>query len=153
MGYTHYWKVKGELPLNAINDIKKIIPEYRDIIQFEEDDNSEPLISKELIHFNGIGEDGHETFCIQPNDEDFCKTNEKPYDMPVCISLLILKHHLKEDMGLSSDGFWVTKEDFIKRKLDGYWNKAIEYVKQKFGYEFELIPRIHKNKYYSFDIQ
>jgi len=34
----------------------------------------------------------------------FCKTARKPYDLVVCVSLLIMKEHLKEDFGFSSDG-------------------------------------------------
>lgn len=34
----------------------------------------------------------------------FCKTARKPYDLVVCVSLLIIKEHLKEDFGFSSDG-------------------------------------------------
>ena len=123
IGYTHYWYLnpngKQKDLSGCLENIKKVIAQYRDIIQFEEDDSKEPIATKNLVRFNGIGEDGHETFLFQyppdltekfiQKDEDgfvfsFCKTARKPYDIAVTKCLLILKEYLKGDMKLSSDG-------------------------------------------------
>lgn len=75
----------------------------------------EPEFNGELISFNGDAETGndHETFYLGrikegkgPADElhfDFTKTNRKPYDIMVQVSMLRLLHHFPESK-ISSDG-------------------------------------------------
>lgn len=146
MGYTHYWYLKPgikELSKKCVDDIKKVAKEYKKIIQFEDDNSKKPEIINKVIRFNGIGEDGHETFSfrlskdkdgyIQKDSDgfvfDFCKTARKPYDIVVCEILLILKAELQENIKISSDGF-----SNSKCSLDGEWNRAIEEVK-RLGYK------------------
>lgn len=84
-----------------------------------------PEFTKEKICFNGTNKDdySHETFFLQADNSeeykrksegasslvggglmfDCCKTNCKPYDIMVCISLLRLLHHFPE-CKVSSDG-------------------------------------------------
>lgn len=50
----------------------------------------------------------------------FCKTARKPYDFVVCVSLMIIKHHLGKDFSVSSDG---SLSD---------WKPAIEYYESLF---------------------
>ena len=143
MGYTHYWKIKKKPELKdlsgCLENIKKVIAKYMDIIQYEEDEAKEPIAEKNLIRFNGIGEDGHETFLFEfpisketleyqkkqglDDDKDysffFCKTARKPYDKAVTRCLLILKEYLKSDMVLESDGSFSDYEE---------WGEAIEEV-------------------------
>lgn len=80
-----------------------------------------PTVNKNKIWLNGDGEKDldHETFAIdlfealplyyedyqiEKGVSGFCKTARKPYDLVVCVSLLILKEHLGEDFDFSSDG-------------------------------------------------
>lgn len=75
-----------------------------------------PIFTEDVIRFNGDASQGHdhETFIIkrESQDEDirneglvfeFCKTNRKPYDIMVQLSMLRLKHHFPETK-ISSDG-------------------------------------------------
>ncbi len=66
-----------------------------------------PVVDDEMIHFNGVGEDGHETFVVmraRDSDFSFCKTAQKPYDAIVtavlCLAYTIAPGVLK----ISSDG-------------------------------------------------
>ena len=65
------------------------------------------------------------------------------------------------DFSLKSDGFCVSEEDYLKfRKnkelnLHGNWNKALENVKNEFGFTFEFFGNVTKSyghNYYSFYI-
>lgn len=148
MGYSHYFylnpKGKKKDLSGCLDKINQVIAEHRDIIQYEEDDTKPPVVTPTLIRFNGIGEEGCETFYFEyPPDlkdkiiskEDgkvfsFCKTARKPYDIVVCKCLLILKEYLKEDMRLSSDGSFSDEEE---------WKPAIEQV-QAMG--VDILPYI-----------
>ena len=79
----------------------------------------EPEFTSERIAFNGDESKGldHETFSINRDNTkraaavgsrdglvfEFCKTNRKPYDIMVQLSMLRLKHHFPETK-ISSDG-------------------------------------------------
>ena len=159
MGYTHYFKLESgeeKFKKEVIEDIKKVVNKYSNLLQYEHDVKDSPLVNEKTIHFNGIDENGHETFYLLPNWKDFCKTARKPYDLPTCEILLILKHYYKDKFNLTSDGFWVSEKDFKKKNLDGNWNEAIKNVFNEFGYLFELIPKTSKSgdwTYYNFDIK
>jgi len=155
IGYTHYWDIRKKPRLKdlsgCLENIKKVILQYQDVIQLEDDDGKPPLITKNLIAFNGIGEDGHETFYFEfppsikkikdsvryeltPDDKDFtfnfCKTARKPYDECVARCLLILKEYLKDDMKLNSDGDFKNEEE---------WGRAIKEV-QSMG--IDVLPHL-----------
>ena len=107
-----------------ISSLRQIIDEAQ-IIQKEYDDNSAPVLTNDTIWFNGIEDDGHETFTIDFNkltDFAYCKTARKPYDVPVCMCLLIIKAHFGKNFDLSSDGFG--------RGIDRNWNEPIRLVKE-----------------------
>lgn len=116
--------------------IKSIINKHRGIIQFESDDNRAPAYGDVGIQFNGIGNDAHETFCFKAMEksDDFCKTARKPYDLPVCEILLVLKAHLPS-FELSSDGF---ASEASNPQIDGSWPQAIENVKT-YGIFYKLV--------------
>ncbi|KKN51134.1 hypothetical protein LCGC14_0625980 [marine sediment metagenome] len=149
MGYTHYWELKKdspELSKGRMKDVNKVMRQYEDIVRYENSNIKKPIITNTLIRFNGIGEDGHETFYFEtpPKEEkhqqfkdgflfNFCKTARKPYDIVVCKLLLILKAELQDNMRLSSDGF---SNSYVA--FDGEWNKAIWDVKQM-GYKINAI--------------
>jgi len=111
MGYTHYWTDNGrrqaisEAALLIINQLAQ--QAYQDgIIQREYDDTRPPMIAPTLIRFNGIGEQGHETFHFNAQATDpwsCCKTARKPYDDLVMQVLLVLAYH-RPGIDLRSDG-------------------------------------------------
>lgn len=147
MGYTHYFEFKGkEFHDIVLADIRRVVSDYAHILQRNYDDDCEPIIKRNLILFNGIGANGHETFCVTPGEWLFCKTARKHYDLPVCEVLLILKHHYGDAFDLSSDGFWVDEKSLKKVRFDGNWNQALDNVRAKFGYVFDVAPKIsHSN--------
>jgi len=166
MGYTHYWEIKKGTPKLSkacLDDIKKVCERYGKLIQFEEDEKKPIVLKPGEIRFNGIGENGHETFLIECPPKpasyqafkdgflfNFCKTARKPYDIVVCEILLILKAHLQENIKLSSDGF-----SNYECSFDGEWNKAIEEVKGM-GYKIDCCVYSRdkgENPYYDCEIK
>lgn len=153
MGYTHYFNFKEDIKSfseEVLTDIKTVLAKYEDILEVES-------ITDDKIFFNGLGYGAYEDFALRSDTTDFnfCKTARRPYDLPVCEVLLVLKHHYKDNFELGSDGFSVSKENFIKKNLDGTWNEAIKNVKDQFGYEFDFMGMITGDgvyKYYSFNI-
>lgn len=147
MGYTHYWRLRDSEDairkqyLEALPRIRKIVATYRDILQRDYDDTAEPEVSEEMIWFNGIDEDGHETFVFKPGVVEFafCKTARKEYDLPVCLCLLVLDTCI-EKLSLSSDGF---DESYV----DVEWVEAYQKYDELFGepYEGNLSDVIYKN--------
>jgi len=136
MGYTHYWKRSKDLDktmfIEAKNDCQKICDvlknQYDIQIQKEYDDSNPPIFNDDIIRFNGIEDDGHETFLITSNGNDhfqFCKTAEKPYDLAVQCCLLIFHYYFKSDFTFSSDG---GEED---------WANAVKVVNEVFDYNID----------------
>jgi hypothetical protein len=124
MGYTHYWyqdtKLDDEKFAAAALDIGKVI-EATDVplANGMGDEGTKPEVGSKRISFNGVDEDGHETFYAEPEVEkqsyldpndpmafNFCKTARKPYDEVVTASLAVLKHHLGSSVRVSSDGYF-----------------------------------------------
>jgi len=142
MGYTHYmrtdnWGKQDELGLEkALPIVRKILKKHKDIVQKEYDDEKRPVVSKKQIRFNGIGDDGHETFMILNTEKQsdfghndnfaFCKTARKPYDIAVCEILLVMNAYCPH-LSISSDGFSGYLES---PELDGAWPEAIQNVSQ-----------------------
>lgn len=126
MGYTHYWNTKDSADLENWNlacaEVRRLIAAAKVKVAYECDRPADPPeVDGEGIRFNGVEEDGHETFEVRrdpagnrwpwqkPEDGryfDFCKTARKPYDVLVTASLLVLKAHLGDWLLLSSDGRW-----------------------------------------------
>lgn len=123
MGYTHYWRRPRNLDekkyIEASKDISKVV-EYLGKSGLKVGDGmgdgGEPEITEKLIRFNGVGKGAHETFSVPQNLEpskhdqiedglifDFTKTAQKPYDVAVTASLVILKHYFPK-IKVSSDG-------------------------------------------------
>lgn len=88
-------------------------------LAFEYDEpEREPVFSENLIRFNGVGDEGHETFVVTPSarDFEFCKTARKPYDTAVVAILCLLHHHT--EIEVSSDGVpedWWRGLEFARR--------------------------------------
>lgn len=117
MGYTHFWHLnkKGNQKNynSALKDIKAIIQSKKDILADGSGEKDSKPETKKCISFNGIEEESHETFFI-PNKLaelegdgfvfQFCKTARKEYDSVVVACITVLKHHLGDDVKVSSDG-------------------------------------------------
>ena len=113
----------------------------------------EPRISDLEVLFNGDASENldHETFALELFEIDnykrvdetdkegvfcFCKTNRKPYDFAVMISLMVIKHHLGSDFKISSDGC-----------LEDGWDEAIQYYESYFKRKApkQLVSYLTKN--------
>jgi len=123
MGYTHYMYRKPKLNKDKFLELSELISKMfqhvPDIsVRSECDESTPPILSDELIRFNGVGNEGHETFFLARIDKDiaesspknpkisffFCKTACKPYDIFVVASLILAKVIFEEDVEISSDG-------------------------------------------------
>lgn len=113
MGFTRYWKVKNDLDTNAFrraaSDVRTMLKgsgAWGQAVKWESDSTKLPACDVRGIRFNGVGEEGHETFGFFPfeTEFDFCKTACKTYDVYVYATLLILKHHFPCGIEISSDG-------------------------------------------------
>ena len=136
MGYTQHWKFRdGIAPANFENGVEKFAnAAYLGVKLCDKvremgikicggDGYGNPAFSRGKVVFNGSAEDGesYETFSIVPTDGeyDFCKTNEKPYNLLVCLMLIAFKHYFGTDFTYWSDG--ITKEDYENRANNEYW--------------------------------
>jgi len=126
MGYTHYWRQLrdfNETEWQELTRLAKLITADGSSILANgiSDKNSRPTIDNEQICFNGIGNDGHETFRItkkkRPKADyeeqeaydrqgafEFCKTAQKPYDRYVVAVLCAIYRVQRDVMNISSDG-------------------------------------------------
>ena len=151
MGYTHYWQRPEKLDEKrfkaALHDCKKVCKALAVKIRIvkEYDNSISPIFNKNLVRFNGKGDNGHETFYIpvflkkpdyqrkfsQPKNEvfAFCKTAYKPYDLNVTACLIVFKHHFGECFLISSDG----------ESTD--WDKAREVCQKILGWGKDFILR------------
>lgn len=139
MGYTHFWRpTKGiepttfaRLSRQAAEVVSLILSETDNLeLAFEYDEpEREPVFTEELIRFNGVGDEGLETFVITPggSDFEFCKTARKPYDTAVVAVLCLLHHHT--EIEVSSDG---EPED---------WERGLEFAR-RLEPKCQLPPRI-----------
>lgn len=129
MGYTHYMKQKRSFSKDEWNKLKDLTQEIIDYCDVPLDTDEYPLeINDEVIRFNGVGDDSHETFYLTPVPElqpwqdehfNFCKTARKPYDVPVAMVLLAINHFIPGVMEISSNGGW--DEDTRQLDYDGGW--------------------------------
>lgn len=144
MGYTHYFRQTRDLTFaewaNLTKAVDTLIKAARDVpVRFEYDSSDPPLLSDDMIRFNGVGDDGHETFILERIKQaklnyetqsvydnegafSFCKTARKPYDFLVTASLLAAQHITGGAWNVSSDGDPTDWEDgkFIVEKELGF---------------------------------
>jgi len=135
MGYTHYWR--GSIGNDnterafAWRDIcmkaSVVVDEYKEIIgyydwQKDELRSAKVSYNEGVIQFNGLAGESCETFFLtkNTNDSQFCKTNERPYDMPVMLVLIAASEH---GLRISSDG------------EEGEWQPAIDKYNELFDSE------------------
>lgn len=114
MGYTHYWSKKESITEKKwdkfLVDFNKVLPQFIDLLQKFKDPKSEwddsLVVTSQMVCLNGIGENGHETFCMDKEimSFSFCKTARKPYDLAVMCALIIAKKRFGSKFSFSSDG-------------------------------------------------
>lgn len=127
MGYTHYFEqnvpATTEQWKSITDDVRLLFGRCHSLpIQRESDDPGPPEISDSRIWFNGIGDDGHESFVVPKESYrfQFCKTAEKPYDTAVTAVLLLMHHHAPGCWDIRSDGSadeWAPGVDLINTAL------------------------------------
>ena len=89
-------------------------------VEMEKNDWQKPIV--EISHYDQYGK----PVCNDKEEVgfyfEFCKTAYKPYDLAVIICLIIAKHHLKEEIIVSSDGALDNWKDgmLICQKILGY---------------------------------
>jgi hypothetical protein len=139
MGHTNYWTRTPELSAKAfaasVTDIKAIFKKLG-VPLGGRDGTGKPIFRADLMAFNGKAPEGCETFAVErlvePEGEsmvfEFCKTNERPYDLCVQAALIILKHYLGNAITVASDG------------SDSDWQRAKEKCQAQLGYggDFKL---------------
>jgi len=140
MGYTHYWTYNP----NEIKDTEELRMRFRAavfIIKLAHKTIKreklcvirgglgvgKPIMNESQVWFNGDEKTGmdHETFDMKWYPEggiakDFCKTNRKPYDILVCVSLIAFKYFFNNPkvFNFSSDGDnsdWEEAKDLYTR--------------------------------------
>jgi hypothetical protein len=130
MGYTHYWKTGRDISKAAWSKIARdaktaivyVVDNLAQLANEYDEPGTIPAVTDEFIRFNGVGDEGHETFRFTrlKTSFEFCKTARKPYDIAVCLILLIAQEH-SSNVVASSDG---DADD---------WKQAIELFAQIFG--------------------
>lgn len=116
MGYTHYWSTESNFTDEEWTEVcarARSVLQFTDIpVQWECDVEEPSEVSNEVIRFNGVGDDGYETFMISPRKigntimeglGSFCKTARKPYD-EVVVAMLVMMSEVKPDFNWCSDG-------------------------------------------------
>jgi len=110
MGYTHYWTSLGEVGDEKWTQFTRIVQPTLDrgykagIIQWESD-NTDPPSCFNTVRFNGVGDDGHETFLMdREGGRGFCKTARKPYDAYVGTVLMVAAIMFGDQINVTSDG-------------------------------------------------
>jgi len=108
MGYTHYMRQSNEIDQETFDQISedcRKVCEAADIpLAYEFNMVAKPVFGPDVIRFNGVGDDGHETFLVNRIDSLFCKTAHKPYDDVVCACMIVFNHYLGDKVKITSDG-------------------------------------------------
>lgn len=134
MGLTHYWLRPTELPpdkfASAVQDIHRLLPTLNvPLAGFE--GTGEPILTDDTLMFNGAGGAACEPFEVhavefdrhgRPEKRAYCKTEGLPYDRAVKAALIVLKHHLGDDLTVTSD------------QPDDAWGDAGQVVQRALGF-------------------
>ena len=141
MGYTHNFafvnkdgertKKISKSKFAVASDIVKYFAEKVKEMGIEiagVDGDGEPIINHEVIAFNGAGKNAYESFFMNADGSfmddyrfgnPFCKTERKPYDLLVCLTLLAFKHIFKDKFVYDSDG--TTRDNINYHENIRYW--------------------------------
>jgi hypothetical protein len=112
IGYTHYFPQQRNFTtkewIQLRDVVRSLIATTKVPLAYEADEpKRKPLIDNDMIRFNGVGEDGHETFVIyrfNDNSYNLCKTAQKPYDVIVTAILTLANTLAPGALKISSDG-------------------------------------------------
>ena len=134
MARTHYWKRPEHLDSDAfaaaVKDCKLLLAGI-DVPLSGPQRQGEPVFTPGEIAFNGIEGQHCETFVIRVTEQprrlgrplfSYCKTQKLPYGLCVKCALVILKHHMPDDIRVMSDG------------TDADWNDAKQLCLSCLGY-------------------
>lgn len=131
MRYCHEYYFKKdvkEFDNKLIEKVGRVLDSFykKNLISLSFTSKEKPIVNKREIRFNGRGGNGCENFVLTPStlEYSFTKTNLRKYDIVVCIVLLLIKIHYKDDFHFSSDGFFMEVQD--------NWFKAVKYVNKVF---------------------
>lgn len=113
MGYTHYWERQtGEHDAAKFGEFARVaaivveLATKRGVKIGDALGEGKPyVINEQKIALNGVGAESHESFVLTrvSSGFEFCKTNEKPYDV-VVVAILVLYKHFFPEVVFSSDG-------------------------------------------------
>ena len=157
MGYTHYWRQLRDFTdteWNELARLTKLITTHRKgevqvlDVSVDKEDPDTLTISNDEIRFNGIGEDGHETFILtkkkRAKDDyeeqedydrqgafDFCKTAQKPYDKYV-VAVLCALYTMDRTKSIMSE---ITSDGRVED-----WNEGLEYAVRSTRQEYMTCP-------------
>ena len=126
MGYTHYWYQKRDFTnaewARIVDCAKGVFAIVPCPLAEEYDSPEKPPVANALeIRFNGVGEEGHETFLLTLNKRarmsyedadkyntdgafESIKTNQKPYDEAVMAILCVAYDVAPDALRVMSDG-------------------------------------------------
>ena len=146
MGYTHYWTQTRNL---SADEWQQVSEDLQTILTYVEHEQGVPLADRwgegktrpeftaDMIGFNGLGEDSHESFYIsrkrrakkswegKGNPSDFCKTDRKPYDLAVTACLAYLSTVIEGAWSVGTDGSgkdWLNGVEAVRRALPKWGN-------------------------------
>ncbi len=111
MGYSHVIEIIEKPTVSEWNDFiakVRIIFEHANHlgihIVYESDIPNPPKITENMLRFNGLDEDGFETFLIHRRKmKDCCKTGRKPYDRVVASVLWAMKEVMGSKVRVGND--------------------------------------------------
>jgi hypothetical protein len=139
MGYDHSWKLEVPFTETFIKEVNQVIKKYENILEHAS-------VNEDAILLNGLDDMGYETFHLRPKQGNWCKTDAREYDEPVCMILLLAVYHFGENFHLGSAGLAVDKEQFKNHQFYGYWNEALDEVEKMFGYTFDVTEDIDEDE-------
>ncbi|CAN5406405.1 hypothetical protein BH09PLA1_BH09PLA1_01360 [soil metagenome] len=115
MGVTHYWTRATELPkatfAAAVQDASAVLSRT-DVALAGFEGHGQPILQPDAIVFNGAARASCEPFEVRqvefdrrgrPLKSSYCKTELRPYDLLVKVTLIVLKHHLGDELQVASD--------------------------------------------------
>ncbi|HVT90638.1 MAG TPA: hypothetical protein VHD56_17415 [Tepidisphaeraceae bacterium] len=119
----------------AVADCQQLLGNLPELAGFN--GSGPPLFTDERIVFNGRGTNACEPFEVAAVEFDrrgraeffsFCKTEYQPYDLHVKTALIVLEHHLRPQLVITSDA------------PDEEWADARRLVQDRLGYgqDFKL---------------
>lgn len=121
IGYTHYWQPTTRIEPSDFARLSALAAEVASNIWATKEDlelayeydepEKDPAFEEDLIRFNGVGSEGHETFLLTPSMTgfQFCKTAQKDYD--VVVTAVLCLYAFLTGTAVTSDG---TYEDWIE---------------------------------------